>query len=196
MARAGIDPRAGLADEARQTAAAVARRATVNEVAEAFLETNSAGWRNAKHAKQWRATLTAYAYPAIGDIAVSDITSANVFDLLKPIWATKPETAKRVRGHIEQILDFAKVQGHRSGENPADWPGNLALMLPPRSKVRAVEHHPALDWRDAPTFVQRLLQQPGMGAAALSFAILTAARSGEVRGARWDEIDHTGGSAA
>ena len=187
----GIDPRDGIADEVRQAEADLARRTKFKQVVEAFLETNSAGWRNAVHARQWRATLAAYAYPAIGDTAVSDITTSDIFDLLKPIWATKPETATRVRGRIEAILDFVKVQDHRSGENPARWRGNLALMLPARSKVRAVEHHAALDWRTAPAFMQGLLQQSGMGAAAPAFAILTAARSGEVRLATWDEIDLT-----
>ena len=185
----GIDPRDGLAEEERQAAAALARRTTFKQVAEAFLEVRSAGWRNAKHANQWRATLAAYAYPTIGDTAVTDINTPDIFGLLTPIWATKPETAGRVRGRIEAILDFAKVEGQRSGENPASWRGNLALMLPPRSKVRAVEHHAALDWRAGRAFMQRLLQQSEMGATALLFAILTAARSGEVRLATWDEID-------
>ena len=184
----GIDPRDGLAEEERQAAAALARRTTFKQVAEAFLEVRSAGWRNAKHANQWRATLAAYAYPTIGDTAVTDINTPDIFGLLTPIWATKPETAGRVRGRIEAILDFAKVEGQRSGENPASWRGNLALMLPPRSKVRAVEHHAALDWRAGRAFMQRLLQQSEMGATALLFAILTAARSGEVRLATWDEI--------
>jgi integrase len=184
-----IDPREALTEEARQAAAELARRVTFRQAAEAFLEVRTVGWRNAKHGKQWAATLAAYAYPAIGDTAVSEITTPDIFNLLKPIWAAKPETASRVRGRIEAILDFAKVQGHRSGENPAAWRGNLALMLPTRSKVRPVEHHAALDWRGSPAFMQQLLEQAGMGAAALSFAILTAARSGEVRLATWDEID-------
>lgn len=185
----GTDPRVALDEEARQAAAELARKVTFREVAEAFLDVRSAGWRNLKHRKQWRATLVAYAYPAIGNTAVSQITTPDVFDLLKPIWATKPESASRVRGRVEAILNFAKVQGHRNGENPAAWRGNLALMLPARNRVRSVKHHAALDWRKAPAFMQRLLEQSGMGAAALAFAILTAARSGEVRLATWDEVE-------
>jgi integrase len=109
--------------------------------------------------------------------------------VLDPIWLTKPETASRLRGRIERILDFAKTRGWRSGENPAAWKGHLALTLPARSKVRKVEHHAALSWHDIGDFMRSLKDQPGIGARALRFAILTAARSGEVRGVRWREID-------
>jgi integrase len=114
-----------------------------------------------------------------------------VLAAVEPIWLTKPETASRLRGRIERILDFAKTRGWRAGENPAAWKGHLALTLPARSKVRKVEHHAALPWRDIGDFMLALKEQAGIGARALRFAILTAARSGEVRGARWSEIDMT-----
>src|SRR5262249_1359981 len=137
----------------------------------------------------WRNTLVAYAEPVIGEISVTEIDANMVLRALLPIWSTKPETASRVRSRIETVLDYATARGWRSGGNPAIWRGNLKLMLPATAKLRSVQHHAALDWRELPTFMAALRERDGMGARALEFAILTAARSGEVRGARWGEID-------
>lgn len=120
---------------------------------------------------------------------VSEVTVEHVLDILQPIWSTKPETASRVRMRIEAVLDAAKVKGLREGENPARWRANLDAVLPPKSKVRTVKHHGAMDWKLVPEFFRMLADQPGMGALALRLAILTALRSGEVRKATWDEFD-------
>jgi integrase len=148
-----------------------------------------AGWRNPKHASQWQATLATYAEPVIGGLSVQAVDTALVLKVLEPIWTVKPETAGRVRGRIESILDWAKVRGYRTGENPARWRGHLDKLLPARSKVRRVEHHAALPYAELPGFLVSLRQQAGIAARALEFAICTAARTGEVIGARWGEID-------
>jgi integrase len=165
------------------------RSATFRVATERHLAMNESGWRNAKHRQQWENTLKTYAFPSIGDLPVQEITVQHVIDVLAPIWATVPETASRVRMRIEAVLNSAKVMGWRSGENPAIWRGNLDAVLPKRSKVRSVRHHPALNWRDATLFVSELRKCDGFSAKALEFLILTAARSGEVRNARWGEID-------
>jgi integrase len=125
----------------------------------------------------------------MGDLPVADVGTAHVLQVLEPIWTKKPETASRIRGHIENIIDYAKTREWRAGENPARWKGHLDELLPARGKVRKVEHHAALPWRDAGTFMTELATQEGVAAMALRFAILTAARTGEVIGARWSEID-------
>jgi integrase len=159
-------------------------------VAERYVAAHEAAWKNAKHRRQWRATLATYAYPVLGAKLVHEITPNDVLAVLGPLWKQKPETASRLRGRIERVLGYAKTLGWLSGENPAQWKGNIANLLPPKGKVRRVKHHAALDWRQAPAFMRELSAgDNGMGARALRFAILTAARSGEVRGARWDEID-------
>jgi integrase len=191
--RNGIDPLAArdAATAAAKAAAqdATAKCVTFREAAQRFIDGHSATWRNPKHAAQWVSTIDAYANPVFGDVPVSNVEVAHVLMALEAIWLTKPETANRLRGRIEKVLDFAKAHGWRSGENPAAWKGNLALTLPARSKVRKVEHHAALPWREIGDFMLTLKDQAGTGARALRFAILTAARSGEVRGARWGEID-------
>jgi integrase len=149
-----------------------------------------AGWRNAVHRQQWHNTLETYAYPVIGKLPVQEIDTDFVLQIISPLWAEKNETASRVRGRIEKILDWAKVQKHRTGENPARWTGHLALLLPARAKVHQVEHQPALPWEQIPEFMTELRRQPGIAARALEFAILTAARSGEARNIPWQgEID-------
>lgn len=157
--------------------------------AEALVETKRSGWRNAKHAAQWTSTLATYAFPSLGEQDVRRIETQDILAVLKPIWTEKPETASRLRQRIEAVLDYSKVIGAREGENPARWRGHLDHILPRPSKVRAVVHHPALDWREAPAFMANLAEREGFGARALAFAVLTAARSGEVRGMRWREID-------
>jgi integrase len=189
----GIDPLAAR-DAATAAAKAAAQDATAKgvifrEAARRFIDGHSATWRNPKHAAQWGSTIDAYANPVFGDVPVANVEIAHVLTALEAIWLTKPETANRLRGRIEKVLDFAKAHGWRSGENPAAWKGNLALTLPARSKVRKVEHHAALPWREIGDFIIALRNQPGTGARALRFANFVAARSGEVRGACWREID-------
>jgi integrase len=162
---------------------------TFKQCAEAYVAAHRAGWRNDKHAAQWSATLETYAYPTLGGLPVASVDVGLVLKVLEPIWSTKSETASRLRGRIEAVLDWAKVRGFREGENPARWKGNIDHLLPARAEVKAVEHHAALPYAEIGAFMAQLRNQPGMGAFALRFAILTAARTGEVLGTRWDEID-------
>jgi integrase len=157
--------------------------------AEALIESKRPRWRNAKHAAQWGATLASYVYPKLGAVDVRAVDTRAVVDVLQPIWAAKPETASRVRQRIEAVLDYATVLGARTGDNPARWKGHLEALLPKPGKVRQVEHHAALDWREAPAFLAELTKREGVAARALAYLILAAARSGEVRGMTWAEID-------
>lgn len=156
---------------------------------EAYINGKRAAWRNEKHAKQWTSTLTTYAFPHMGRLALDEIETKQVLAALQPIWVEKSETASRVRGRIEAVLDWATVQGHRSGENPARWKGHLEMILPTKSKVAPVTHHSALPFAEMPAFMKRLAGVNGVAARALEFTILTAARTGEVIGAEWSEID-------
>jgi integrase len=165
---------------------------TFQAAAEALIDSKRPGWRNAKHASQWGSTLSTYVYPTLGASDVRSVNVDGVLNVLRPVWSTKPETASRVRQRIEAVLDYATAIGARSGDNPARWRGHLDHLLPKTSKVRAVEHHAALDWRDAPAFMQELGHRQGVAARALAFTILTAARSGEVRGMTWREVDREG----
>jgi integrase len=160
-----------------------------SECAAEYIASQESGWRNPKHGEQWRNTLATYADPKIGELPVDTITVDHVLDILKPIWKTKTETASRVRGRIESILDWAAAHKYRSAENPARWRGHLDKVLPPMRKVAKVEHHPALPYRDMPAFMTDLRGRDGTAAKALEFTILTAARTGETIGAKWDEID-------
>lgn len=162
---------------------------TFAQAADELVENKRAGWRNAKHAAQWSSTLATYVIPAIGSLDVKLIETHHVLEVLRPIWNAKPETASRVRQRVEAVLDYAAAKGHREGLNPARWRGHLQNLLAKPSSVRAVQHHPALDWRELPGFMAELAQRDGVSARALEFVILTAARSGEVRGMRWAEID-------
>jgi integrase len=187
--KSGSDP---IAVRRAIESAAAAKRATQKtfaEVAAQYIGRHEKSWKNAKHHAQWSATLRTYAEPVIGKLLVSDIRPAHVISVLEPIWTTKTETATRVRSRIEIVLDYAAAHGFREGPNPARWRGNLDAALPNASKVAPVRHHAALDVKDAPSFMKRLKTQEGMGARALELAVLTAARSGEVRGATWSEID-------
>jgi len=180
----GIDP-----IDRRRADQAAAGGITFREVADQYLAAHEASWRNPKHRQQWRNTLDTYAVPMLGKLAVSSIDTGAIIKVLEPIWTAKPETASRLRGRIEAILDYASARGWRNGDNPARWRGHVAKLLPPTSRVQRVEHHAALPWRDMPTFWQELAGQEGVAAMALRFAILTAARTGEVIGAQWREID-------
>ena len=166
-----------------------AKGMTFDSCAAAYIAAHKAGWQNAKHREQWPNTLNTYAGPVFGSLPVRAVDVGLVMKALKPIWQTKPETASRLRGRIEAILDWAKVREYRKGENPARWRGHLDKLLPARSKVRKVEHHPALAYDELADFVAALRSQEGIASRALEFLILTAARTGEVIGARWDEID-------
>lgn len=189
----GIDPLAERRAARDALAAAVASALTFQQAAEKYIEANESGWKSKKHADQWSSSLEMYAYPKIGKLPVSAIETAHVIGIIEPIWKDKTETASRLRGRMENILDWARVRGYRKGENPARWRGHLDKMLPARCKVQRVEHHSALDYRDVGAFVAALREVEGIGARALEFAILTAARSGEVRGATWGEIDTEAG---
>jgi integrase len=185
----GLDPIDERDAKKAARAASAATAITFEQCAETYLASHEAGWRNAKHRQQWRNTLATYVYPIFGSIPVAEVNTENVLAALTPIWSTKAETATRVRGRIEAILDFAKVKGLRQGENPAQWRGHLAHTLPAKAKIAGVKHHAALPCEEMPTFMKALQGRAGIGALALRFAILTAARSGEVRLATWAEID-------
>ena len=185
----GIDPIEAKQQQRAAAQLSAAKALTFAECATAYIEAHRSGWRNPKHAGQWSATLATCAYPAFGDLPVAAIDIALVMKAIDPIWRTKSETAKRVRGRIETVLDWAKVRGCRTGENPARWRGNLEHLLPAPSKVANVVHHAALPYAELPAFWTRLAEQAGTGAQALRLAILTAARTGEIIGATWDEID-------
>jgi integrase len=162
---------------------------TFRTAAEALIEAKRPGWRNAKHAEQWSSTLATYAYPKLGALDVQAIDTNAVLEVLRPIWTTKTETASRVRQRVEAVLDYATAVRARSGDNPARWRGHLDHLLARPSAVHKVKHHAALDWRHAPEFMAALAKRSGVDARALAFSILTAARSGEVRGMRWGELD-------
>lgn len=185
----GIDPLDAKEMQRRAERASLGEDRTFREIGDEFISRNQTSWRGAKHRQQWRNTLQAYVYPAIGDVPVALIDTGLVVQVLDPIWTEKPETASRVRGRIETVLDAATVRGFRKGPNPAQWKGNLAHILPARGKVRRVEHYAALPFDDMPEFLAELRHRPGIAARALEFAILTAARTAEVLGACWREID-------
>jgi integrase len=185
----GIDPieaRTAKRDEAKLEAA---KSMTFDACSKAYIEAHETGWQNAKHRDQWRDTLKTYASPELGALPVQAIDVGLVMKVLEPIWYTKPETASRLRGRVEAIIDWATVRGYRKGENPARWRGHLDKLLPARNKVRKIEHHAALHYRDVATLMTELREQEGVAARALEFLILTASRTGEVIGARWNEID-------
>lgn len=187
--RAGEDP---LAKRQAALSAAAAERSllkTFKTAAEEYIEQHEKDSKNAKHASQWSATLNTYAYPVLGAMVVRDIAAAHVIQVLEPIWAVKTETASRLRGRIELALDYAGARSLRQGPNPARWRGNLDAALPRATRVPKVEHHAAVPVASAPSFFSRQKAQAGMGAQALEFVILTAARSGEVRGPTWREVN-------
>ncbi len=181
----GTDPLAERDAEKAKAGAVI----TFGEVADRYIAAHEAGWRNPKHRQQWRNTIDTYAAPILGALAVAAIDTGAIMRVLEPIWREKPETASRLRGRIESVLDFATARGWRSGDNPARWRGHLGNLLPARGKVARVEHHAALPWREIGAFMTDLGTQDGVAAQALRFTILTAARTGEAVGACWSEID-------
>ena len=193
MVRAGIDPLAqreiNNAQEAAAAQTAAIQGMSFRTVAERYFDAHAETWRNAKHRAQWVSTLETYVHPIMGDLPIGAVNTEHVLAALEPIWRAKPETASRVRGRVESVLDYATARQWRNGENPARWRGHLNNLLPARAKVATVKHHAALPWADVARFLRDLRNQAGVAARALEFAILTAARSGEVLGVEWTEID-------
>ena len=185
----GIDPIDARRAEREQAILEAGKALTFKEATSKYIEGHKAGWRNDKHAAQWESTLATYAQPVMGALSVQSIDTALVLKVLEPIWTTKPETASRLRGRIESVLDWAKVRGYRKGENPARWRSHLDKLLPARTRVRRVEHHAALAYAQMSDFMEVLRRQEGIAARALEFTILTAARTGETIRAKWGEID-------
>lgn len=176
----------------KQRAAAVSERAhriTFDEAVGKCLETKSLEWKNIKHGQQWVNTLNAYASPLLGKLPVELITTDLVYKVLEPIWVTKTETATRVRQRIEVVMDWCKARGYLKGENPARLKGALGELLPKAQKIKKVEHHAAIHFTQVNKFVTDLRAMPGTAPLALEFMLLTAARTGEVVGAKWDEVD-------
>lgn len=188
----GVNPL--LARNQQQVAAKLAETnmMTFDQCAEAYIQAQKPSWKNAKHAKQWSSTLKTYASPVFGAAPVADVDTGLVVKCLAPIWESKTETATRVRGRIESVLGWATTSGYRTGENPARWKGHLENLLATISKVRRTKNHPALPWQQAGAFVHALRARAGVAARALEFLVLTACRSGEVRGALWAEFDLDG----
>jgi integrase len=187
--RDGIDPLEARRQAKQKKALTDANTITFKAAADQYIAAHCASWSNVKHAGQWRDTLATYAHPTIGELAVRAVDTALVLRVLEPIWKEKPDTASRLRGRIESILDWAKVKGYRDGENPARWRGHLDQALPKKSKIRKVEHHAALPYPQLPAFLIELRKQQGIAARALEFCILTATRSGETIGAKRNEIN-------
>ena len=189
--RAGIDP---LAERQQAAAALVAPKAsqapttTFADAAQGYLASRENTWRNAKHRQQWHNTLETYAMPVIGNMPIQNVGTTEVLRILEPIWPVKPETASRLRGRIEAIIDAARVRGNFVGENPARWRGHLDKILPARQRLSR-GHHTALSYAHVPVFLEQLRRRKATAAMALEFLILTAARTGEVLGATWAEVD-------
>lgn len=190
--KAGIDPleerqRSEAEAKAAEQAAKVAG-ITFQAMAETHIAANKDSWRNAKHKQQWENTLATYAYPVIGDLPVADVGTAHVLQILEPIWKDKTETASRLRGRMETVLDSAKARGYRDGENPARWRGHLAQILPARTKLSR-GHHKAMPYDAIPAFLMRLREREAVAALAMEFLILTASRTSEAIEATWAEVD-------
>jgi integrase len=189
LARQGIDPIDERTARKAAQAAEQVKATTFKECAQGYIAAHQASWKSAKHAAQWEATLETYAYPVIGKLPVQSIETAHVMKIIVPIWQTKTETASRVRGRIEKVLDRAKALKLRTGENPAAWRGHLDQLLPAKSQVAPVANHPALPYAELPTFMAKLRAKEGASARALEFTILTAARTSDTIGATRKEID-------
>jgi len=185
----GIDPIERKREAASQLRAQQATAITFKAAAETYVTAHGDAWKSAKHLAQWTGSLKNYAFPVIGDLQIQDVGQEHVLKILEPIWKTKTETASRLRGRLEAVLDWATVRKYRTGDNPARWKGHLDKLLPAPGKIQKVEHHKALPIDAMPEFMIDLRTREGTAARALEFTILTAARSGETRGATWAEID-------
>lgn len=188
----GVDPIEVRRQQRAEARLQAAQGVTFEECATRYIAAHESSWRNEKHRAQWSSTLTTYAFPVLGSLPVAAIDTGLVLKVLEPIWTEKPETASRLRGRIETVLDWATVRTYRAGPNPARWKGHLAKLLPSKSKVAKVKHHSALPYDQIGAFMAALRQQIGYSARALEFTILTAARTGEVIGAKWSEVDLDG----
>jgi integrase len=184
----GVDPIEARRRERLKRRLEAARSVTFQAACERYVAAHEAEWRNEKHRAQWAATL-ASTYPIIGSLSVADIDTGLVLKVLEPIWQVKPETASRLRGRIERVLNWATTSGYRSGDNPARWRGHLDHLLAKKGKTRKVRHHPALPFEQLPAFMAELRDRDFVSARALEFTILTAARTNETIGATWPEID-------
>jgi len=187
--REGLDPIEERKSKRITLFTETAKIVTFRECAEKYINIHSVAWSNVKHVKQWTSSLETYAFPFIGDLSVMEVDISLILKILEPIWHTKPETASRIRGRIESILDWAAARKYREGENPARWKGSLDKLLPSRSKVRKVKHHAALPYDDIAEFIAALRKQSSISAMGLELLILTACRTGEIIKARWDEFD-------
>lgn len=185
----GIDPLGAKRTHEAKARLDAARSITFEQCASKYIESHKAGWRNAKHAQQWTNTLNTYAHPILGKLSVADIDVALVMKVLEPIWQSKVETASRLRGRIESILDWATSREYRQGDNPARWKGKLENLLPRPSKIQKTKHYAALPHEDVNGFLKALSNQEGLAAKALELVIFTATRSGEALQAKWDEFD-------
>ena len=189
MLAEGLDPLEEGRALAVARAAEAAKAITFREAADRYIATHQSSWRNAKHIAQWSSTLEAYAMPVFGDVSVAAIDVDLVLKVLEPIWEAKNETARRVRGRLEVILDWATAGRLRRGENPARWKGLLEHRLSKQPRAARIKHHPALDYRRMAAFMSALRKQEGVAARCLEFTILTGARTSEATGAKWNEID-------
>ena len=185
----GTDPIEARNSHEAQVRLEAAKAVTFDSCAEKYIAAHEAGWRNEKHIAQWRATLKTYAGPVFGSLPVQAVDTGLVMKVLEPIWTEKTETASRIRGRIESVLDWATTRGYRQGENPARWRGHLENLLPRPAKVSSVTHHAALPYAEVRAFMEALKGQEGIAGEALAFLILTATRTSETLGATWDEID-------
>jgi integrase len=189
MLARGRDPIEAKRTERAKADIAAATAITFQQAAERYIQAHKAAWRSPKSLKAWEGTLTSFVYPVFGALPIDAVDVGLVLQVLEAVWSTKPETASRVRGRIEAVLDWAKARGYRQGDNPARWRGHLDSLLPKRSSVRRVEHHVALPYAEIGAFLAELRQQEAISARALEFAILLASRTGEAIGARWNEIN-------
>lgn len=185
----GVDPIAAAKAEKAAVAAERATTLSFQDAAGRYVEAHASGWRSAKHAAQWDATLKKYAFPVFGSLPVQMVDNALVMKVVEPLWSKKTETASRLRGRIEAVLDWASARGLRKGDNPARWKGLLENLLPAKSRVKRIKHHAALPYAEIGAFVAALRKQEGEAARALEFTILTVARTGETIGAVWEEVD-------
>ena len=190
----GLDPIEAREEESRRKATEAAKAITFVQCATAYIKSHRAGWRNEKHADQWTNTIESYAGPIIGPLPVQDVDTGLVLQILEPIWATIPETASRLRGRLENILDWAKARGYRFGENPARWKGHLNQLLPVLSKKNRVIHHKAMPFTEVHGFISQLREMSSVSARCLEFTILTAARTNESIFAKQGEFDLDGGT--